>query len=141
MHHKSYLVLDEPYCVNPSGDPEAAEAGLTVNAPVIKIVKYDPPDEYCEIPYIKIYYVFCFVNSKEEFKMLDTKIHTEIVVDIPATKGAAMVGVNPINNKVESYGSWYSDAIMSEGDFTMKSLYAHLSAKLGFRGNVVCGKH
>lgn len=144
MKHLSYLKLTEGRIVNPANDPE----GPTVKATALKIMKYAGLDEAHEMPYIAFYFSYGFVNSKNEFKILEPLLYAEIIVDIEEQvidNNATGKGINPVNKQSEPAGRWLTEMLeVSDnqkhriyGDFRVQDLYAHLMLKYSILGEVI----
>lgn len=144
MKHQNYLKLSDGRIVNPANDPE----GPTVIATALKIMKYSGLDEAHETPCIVLYFSYGFVNSKNEFKILEPLVYTEVVTDIEeqiVDNKATGKGINALTKQSEQAGRWLSQMLevtedqkdRTYGDFRVYDLYVHLIQKYNIKGEIV----
>lgn len=139
MKHSHYLKLGDPKTIRIADDDEAP----TVDAPVLKIVRVDGPDELHQHAFIHVYYMYGYVNSKSVFVPLDDHVYVDFVCDVPDDGDGN--GLNPASGLREAASSWFADLTTPKknqegrvnGDFRMMDLYDHLMTKYAIKGEVV----
>ncbi len=138
MKHSLYLKLAEPRKVKVANDAEAP----TIDAPILKIVRVDGPDELHQHTFVHVNFMYGYINSQQQFIPLEQQVHVEFLADVP--DDADGIGKNPASGLREKSGSWFTDRTTPAadhknrvlGDFRMTDLYQHLMAKYEIKGEI-----
>lgn len=145
MINPLYLQLYEPRKIKVTDHNESA----TVDAPVMKILRYSGIDENYPIPHIVVVFAYGFIDSENNFVQYERVTHTEIICDVVAAKnevvGTDRLVINPITKIAENEGRWFSELTKPtteqpnrmRGDFRITDLYLHLMVKYDIKGDLI----
>lgn len=146
MRHSHYIELATPRKIRASDHPEAP----TIEAPILKILRVDGPDELSEYGHILITFGYGFISSTGQFVLLDYQLTSEFIADVPEAPAeneeqkAKGLGQNPMTHHWEKAGNWFSRITQPlngqtnrvAGDFRQRDLYEHLIDKLEIDGTI-----
>lgn len=138
MKQGHYLELQIPRSVQVASDSESP----FIIAAILKILKHHSLDELMIDSAIEFAFGYGFINSKDEFILLERTVHIEFVCDVP--DDGTGFGINPVSRQREKSGSWLSRITSPDvnqpnrtrGDYRMSDLYQHLKDKYDIKGAI-----